>query len=89
MLLANMVVLGVSSVHRCIKVDDAVPGISEGLNAGMWSVGLPVSGNQFGTTLPEFTAIRETEVSAVHGQRISTRIRGEGALSTKWCQIWS
>ena len=84
-----MVVLGVSSVHRGLKVDEAVAYHKRRAERQHVEGSQPVSGNQFGTTLPEFTAIREAEVSAVRGQRISTRIRGEGALSTKWCQIWS
>lgn len=64
MALANVIELGLSAVHRCIKVDDAVPGISEGLNAGMWTVGLSVSGNEFGATLEEFAAMSEDEVAA-------------------------
>ncbi|MEG0008321.1 MAG: phosphonoacetaldehyde hydrolase [Aeromonas sp.] len=64
MALANVIELGLSAVHRCIKVDDAVPGISEGLNAGMWTVGLSVSGNEFGATLEEFAAMGQEEVAA-------------------------
>ena len=41
---------GIDDVAHCVKVDDAAPGISEGLHAGMWSVGLAVSGNEFGAT---------------------------------------
>ncbi len=29
---------------HCVKVDDAVPGICKGLNAGMWSEGLALPG---------------------------------------------
>ena len=64
MALANVIELGLSAVHRCIKVDDAVPGISEGLNAGMWTVGLSVSGNEFGATLEEFAAMGQDEIAA-------------------------
>lgn len=64
MALANVIELGLSAVHRCIKVDDAVPGISEGLNAGMWTVGLSVSGNEFGATLEEFAAMGQEEIAA-------------------------
>lgn len=54
MALQNVIELGVNSVARCIKVDDSVPGIDEGLNAGMWTVGLSLSGNEAGFTLNEF-----------------------------------
>ena len=48
MALANMIELGSRSVAACVKVDDTVPGIAEGLAAGMWTVGLSASGNEVG-----------------------------------------
>ncbi len=38
----NVIALGIDAVAHRVKVDDAAPGISEGLNAG-WTVGLAVS----------------------------------------------
>lgn len=32
----------------CVKIDDTLPGILEGLNAGMWTVGVTRSGNEVG-----------------------------------------
>ncbi|MBV7416747.1 phosphonoacetaldehyde hydrolase [Aeromonas sp. sif2433] len=64
MALANVIELGIDAVHRAIKVDDAVPGIAEGLNAGMWTVGLAVSGNEFGATWEEFSAMSDDEITA-------------------------
>lgn len=78
MALANLIELGVSAVHRCIKVDDAVPGISEGLNAGMWTVGLSVSGNEFGATWEEFDAMSEAEIAAKRAPA-EAKLRGAGA----------
>ena len=78
MALANVIELGVSAVHRCIKVDDAVPGISEGLNAGMWTVGLSVSGNEFGATWEEFDAMSEAEIAARRAPT-EAKLRGAGA----------
>lgn len=51
MALQNVIALDVETVAACVKVDDTVPGIEEGLNAGMWTIGLAVCGNEFG--LPE------------------------------------
>jgi phosphonoacetaldehyde hydrolase len=59
MALQNVQELGVSAVSRCIKVDDSAPGIYEGHNAGMWTVGLSLSGNESGLTLEEFLAADE------------------------------
>ncbi|MBI3105070.1 MAG: hypothetical protein HYY95_05775 [Candidatus Rokubacteria bacterium] len=44
--LQNVINLQVSPVEGCVKIDDTVPGVEEGLNAGMWSIGLAMSGNE-------------------------------------------
>ncbi|NDI83988.1 phosphonoacetaldehyde hydrolase [Undibacterium crateris] len=56
MALQNVIALGITDVAACVKVDDTVPGIAEGLNAGMWTVGLVLSGNEAGFSLAEFEA---------------------------------
>lgn len=53
--------LGVGAVRRCVKVDDTVPGILEGLNAGMWTVGVTVSGNEVGLSRAEWEALPAAE----------------------------
>lgn len=57
MCLMNVVKLGASAVQACVKVDDTIPGVEEGLNAGMWTVGLAVSGNEVGLMLDEWKAL--------------------------------
>lgn len=48
MLWQAMINLGVWPAARCVAVDDAPVGISAGLEAGMWTVGLAGSGNELG-----------------------------------------
>jgi len=57
MCLQNVIKLGVSTVQACVKIDDTVPGVEEGLNAGMWTIGLAVSGNEVGLTLEDWKAL--------------------------------
>ena len=57
MCLLNVINLGVSPVDACVKVDDTVPGIEEGLNAGMWTVGLAMSGNEVGLPWKDVQAL--------------------------------
>ncbi|MBI2467731.1 MAG: phosphonoacetaldehyde hydrolase [Candidatus Rokubacteria bacterium] len=64
MCLQNAINLGVTTVHACIKVDDTIPGIEEGLNAGMWTIGLAISGNEVGLQRPEWEALAEAEKQA-------------------------
>jgi phosphonoacetaldehyde hydrolase len=61
MALANVIELGVRDVAACVKVDDTEPGIIEGLGAGMWTVGITLSGNEMGLTLEEVDALPEAE----------------------------
>jgi phosphonoacetaldehyde hydrolase len=64
MCLQNMINLGVSPVEACVKIDDTRPGIEEGLNAGMWTIGLAVSGNEIGLPLNEVKKLPKAEFEA-------------------------
>lgn len=57
MSLKNAIELGVETVQACVKVDDTVPGIEEGLNAGMWTVAVAISGNEIGLPLAGWDAL--------------------------------
>ena len=57
MCLENMKQLGVYPPEACLKIDDTLPGIEEGLNAGMWTIGLARTGNEIGLTEQEIAAL--------------------------------
>ncbi|AOY00063.1 phosphonoacetaldehyde hydrolase [Jeongeupia sp. USM3] len=78
MALANVIALAVGDVGRCVKVDDTVPGILEGRNAGMWCVGLTLSGNEVGCTEQEVAAMPAEERSARRKQA-AARLSAAGA----------
>jgi phosphonoacetaldehyde hydrolase len=78
MCLQNVINLQVSPVSACVKVDDTVPGIEEGLNAGMWTVGLAMSGNEIGLPLKELMALPPVDREA-RRQRAYTRMYQCGA----------
>jgi phosphonoacetaldehyde hydrolase len=78
MCLQNAINLNVGTVHACVKVDDTVPGVEEGLNAGMWSVGLAVSGNEVGLDLAGWQALPKAEQEALRA-RAYTRLHQCGA----------
>lgn len=61
MALQCVIDLAVNDVAACVKVDDTVPGIVEGLRAGMWTVGLSASGNEVGLTDAEWQALSDSE----------------------------
>ncbi|KGK00351.1 phosphonoacetaldehyde hydrolase [Thalassotalea sp. ND16A] len=54
MALQNVQQLGITNVANCIKFDDSAPGITEGLTAGMWTVGIAITGNSVGLTEQEW-----------------------------------
>ena len=78
MALACVQALRIGSVAHCVKVDDTVPGIAEGVNAGMWTVGLTLSGSPAGWTLPEYQAATDEERQAVR-DRVGHEFEAAGA----------
>ncbi len=78
MCLQNVIALQVSPVAACVKVDDTVPGIEEGLNAGMWTVGLAMSGNEIGLPLADLRALPPAERES-RRERAYARMRQGGA----------
>ena len=44
-----------------VKVGDTVSDIQEGLNAGMWTVGVTATGNEIGLTKSQFAALSAEE----------------------------
>lgn len=78
MALANVLALQIDDVACCIKVDDTVPGIEEGIRAGMWSVGLSLSGNEVGLTRAELDASPTEEIERLKTQA-ETRLLAAGA----------
>lgn len=70
--------LGVWPPATVVKVDDTGVGIEEGLHAGTWTVGLAVSGNAMGLTLPEWNAL-SPEAQAQHRAAASQKLWDAGA----------
>lgn len=60
--------LQASHVHGCVKVDDTIPGIEEGLRAGMWTVGVSTSGNEVGLELADWQALTDAEQQTLRRQ---------------------
>jgi len=53
--------LGVYPMSAMIKVGDTLPDIEEGLNAGMWTVGLSLTGNLLGLNEEEVNGLSQEE----------------------------
>jgi phosphonoacetaldehyde hydrolase len=57
MVLQNMFNTGIYPSEAVVKVGDTKPDIGEGLNAGVWTVGLAQTGNEMGLNLKEVEAL--------------------------------
>jgi len=56
--------LGVFPMKACVKVGDTLVDIGEGLNAGMWTVGITKTGNELGLSRAEVEALPPPELAA-------------------------
>lgn len=70
--------LGVYPVEAVVKIGDTVVDIEEGLNGGMWSVGLAISGNEVGLGLAAWQALPAAGQDALR-QAATARLAGAGA----------
>lgn len=61
MSMKNAMDLGVKHLGACVKIDDTLTGIEEGLNAGMWTIGVAISGNEVGLSLEEWNELDASE----------------------------
>ena len=57
MCLHNLIRLGVFPPAACVKIGDTPSDMQEGLNAGMWTIGVVDSGNEIGLSLAEWTEL--------------------------------
>ncbi|MBR9829285.1 MAG: HAD-IA family hydrolase, partial [Oceanospirillales bacterium] len=78
MSLKNAMDLGVKHLCACVKIDDTLTGIEEGLNAGMWTIGVAVSGNEVGMSLEDWQALNAEE-QAQRRAAAYQRMTGSGA----------
>lgn len=78
MALQCVIDLKIGNVARCVKVDDTLPGIHEGRNAGMWTVGLMLSGSPAGLTQAEFEAADDETLDDLRA-RIAPQFTAAGA----------
>ncbi len=71
MCLQNAMNLQLYPMEAFVKAGDTLPDIAEGLNAGMWTIGLAKTGNEMGMT--------EAEVEALHPEVRRARLEKAGA----------
>jgi phosphonoacetaldehyde hydrolase len=78
MIYLNVIRLQVFPLEALVKVGDTLVDIEEGLNAGTWTIGLALSGNEMGLSQPEVQALSEEEVR-IRQEAIASRFYQAGA----------
>ena len=74
----NAMHLGVYPMQAIVKVGDTLVDIEEGLNAGMWTVGLSLTGNLLGLNEADFNALSSEEQDQARN-RIESQLYQAGA----------
>ena len=77
----NAILLGVFPLRQCVKIGDTPSDVTEGLNAGMWTVGLTATGNEMGLGRDEWEAL-DPEERAVRNTNAARRLIEAGAHYT-------
>ena len=76
MCLQNAINLQIYPMEAFVKIGDTLPDISEGLNAGMWTIGLAKTGNEMGLTESEIAAldpnVRESKLARAYQRMYQT-----------------
>ena len=57
----NAMKLRVYPLSACVKIGDTPSDIAEGRNAGMWTIGVALTGNEVGLTPDEYTSLSPEE----------------------------
>lgn len=77
----NAIRMNVYPMAAMVKIGDTISDIQEGLNAGMWTIGLTQSGNELGLTREETQSLPSQELNRrLNG--IETRFRETGVHYT-------
>lgn len=78
MIFANMKALGVSAVNRVVKVGDTVSDVLEGVNAGVWTVGVIEGSSELGLSQAEYEALDPQQRQAAC-RKVADTFRAAGA----------
>ncbi len=65
-------------LESCIKIGDTVADIEEGLNAGMWTIGITLTGNEVGLTEEEAEVMAEDQLDLLL-LRADRKLKAAGA----------
>ena len=78
MIFRNMTELEIPSVRQVVKVGDTIADIREGVNAGVWSVGVVTGSNEMGLTEEEYARMPADSLAAMK-EEVRLRMLRAGA----------
>jgi phosphonoacetaldehyde hydrolase len=78
MVYENMRRMNVWPASKMVKLGDTVADIGEGINAGMWTIGFTLSGNEAGLTCEEYLSLNDIDKDAIR-TRVATKLKAAGA----------
>ncbi|MGG0670516.1 phosphonoacetaldehyde hydrolase [Lederbergia citrisecunda] len=78
MIFRNMEQLKLSAPWKVIKVGDTIADIQEGVNAGVWSVGVVIGSSEMGLSLDEYKASAQADQEAIIN-KTARRFKEKGA----------
>jgi phosphonoacetaldehyde hydrolase len=76
--LQALITLGVYPVEAAVKIGDTIVDVEEGLNGGMWSVAVAVTGNEVGLSAEAWDGLPAPQQSRLR-DRAAARLRAAGA----------
>ncbi len=74
----NAIRMDVFPLSYMVKIGDTIADVQEGLNAGMWTIGLSKSGNEVGLSLTEMQNLEENKRKELIGEA-RTKLEQAGA----------
>jgi phosphonoacetaldehyde hydrolase len=77
----NAILLGAYPLWRCVKIGDTPADIAEGINAGMWTIGITATGNEIGLSRGEWESL-PAEGRAALEREAAWRLTEAGARFT-------
>lgn len=75
MIQINMMYNRVFGPHKVVKIGDTIPDIQEGLNAEVWTIGLPLTGNELGLDEEMFKALKGKNIQEYIKSELDPNIR--------------
>jgi len=74
----NSVLLDIYPLSACVKIGDTPSDVAEGLNAGMWTIGITRTGNEVGLSEKDLNALPAARQKELE-DRAAQRLKGAGA----------